>query len=174
MHLAEKFCGPSRTVRRPSRRNRTMRSSQYATCYEELRWGGKSEPLTRISDRTHRRYNKPKVNERYILAVANVTKSWTMKFPSPRNRDRGHSVYLYIGVRVTKCWAFSLSRSKANVHATMNRCPKRSTSGGLGGLYLRLWQTYRTHSRTTLKPSTPSGILAMSRFASDPSLWNGG
>ena len=82
---------------------------------------------TYVPHHTHRRYNEPEANERSVSVVINVTKSCTMEPPSPRNGGCGHSVDLYIGVRRTKCRAFSLSRSKASVHATMNRCPKRST-----------------------------------------------
>ena len=124
--------------------------------------------LAHVSCHTHRRYDEPRANERCASAVANTTKSCTIEPPSLRNRDRDHSADLYIGVRGTKCRAFSLSRSKASVHATMNHCQKRSTRSE--ELHLRSWQAYRTHSRTTRRPPTPSDILARSRFASDPSL----
>jgi len=110
-------------------------NAQFATNDFAERKGQEGCTLAHISCSAHRRYNEPRANERGASAVANATKSCTIKLPSPRNVDRGHIADLYIGVRGTKCRAFSLSRSKASVHATMNRCPKRST--GSGYLYRR-------------------------------------
>ena len=101
-----------------------------------------------MSRRAYHRYDEPQVNEWRSLAVKNVTKSCTVEFPSCKD--------LYNGVRGMKSRTFSLSKSKASMHATMNHCPKRSTSGDIGRVYRRLKQTYRTHSRTTLKPSSES------------------
>lgn len=63
---------------------------------------------------THRRYNEPAVNERGSLKVENVMNSWMIvEFLSLGVN------FLYNGVRGIKCRAFSLSRSKASVLATM-------------------------------------------------------
>ena len=125
---------------------------------------------------THRRYEQPKVNEWSTSALANTTKSLTMKCPPSRTRQRGHRFHLYIRVPGTRYLAFSLSKSNANVQATINWGPKCSLYVKSGGfeLYLRPSQTNLTHSRTILKPSAASGILVRSRFACDPSLCSGG
>ena len=127
----------------------------------------------------HHNYRKnkwPKVNDWSTSPLANATKSLTMKCPLSRTRQRGHRFHLYMRVPGMRYLAFSLSKSNANVHATMNWGPKCSLYTNSGGfeLYLSPSQTNLTHSRTILKPSAASGILARSRFAYDPSLCSGG
>lgn len=126
----------------------------------ETRW-------SRTFHHTHRRYKWPKANEVSISPLANATKSLTMNSPPSRTRQCGHRFHLCIRVPGTRYLAFSLSKSNANVHATMNWGPKCSLYTKSGGfeLYLSPSQTNLTHSRTIRKPSAASGILVGSRFA---------
>jgi len=121
----------------------------------------------KVSRCTHRRYDEPNDNKPCGSVVMNPTKSCMVRSPF-QDRGCGHSFDLYTGRRGMNSRVASLSRSNANVHATMNLRLERSA--GSWRSYPSPQQTSRAHSRTTLKPSAPSGILSTSRFANDPSL----